>query len=311
MYMLRSWYTNGSKNLTSSNNMEPSTLNLDSFSPKKAELVALATELRPTLNITIVDKKTYDMVHSAEMKLASARITTEKQGKALREDAVLFQRAVLDRQKELLAEITPIEDELKAKKKAYNDEQDRIKQEDINRKERVLNDRIVQLSQYNFTPNIITIQDMSNETFGKLLDDVKVDFEEAEKIRITQIESDRIAREQLIADQKKLEDDKRTFEEEQRIARQAQTDKDNESRRVAQLEQARLQGIKDAEEKAKRDTLQAEVTARENQARLEKKKKYQAFCELHGYHEGNKEGFRLIPEGNTIVLCRVLWIFTK
>lgn len=288
-----------------------STLNLDSFSPKKAELIALANDLRPTLDITIIDKKTYDMVHSAQMKLADARIVTEKQGKALREDAISFQRMVLEREKELLSEITPIEEALKAKKKAYNDEQERLKQEEINRKERVLNDRITQLAEYNYTPNIITLRDMSNETFGKLLDDAKVDFEEAEKARKVQEESDRIAREQFLADQKKLEDDKRAFEEEQRVARQKQIDIDNENARKAQIESARLQGIKDAEEKAKRDALQAEVTAREEQAKLEKKKKYQSFLESHGYTEETKANFRLLPEGNTIVLCKVLGTFTK
>lgn len=261
--------------------MEPSTLNLDSFSPKQAELIALADELSPSLDIVISDKKTYDQVHSAQMKLADARIVTEKQGKALRENAISFQRQVLEREKELLSPLLPIEEALKAKKKAYNDEQDRIKQEEVNRKERILNDRIAQLAQYNFTPNIITLRDLSNELFGKLLDDAKASFEEAEIVRKAQEESDRVAREQFLADQKKFEDEKQAFEEEQRIARQKQIDIDNEAVQKQRLESARLQGIKDAEEKAKRDKLQEEINAREEQARLEKKKKYQAFLETH------------------------------
>lgn len=292
--------------------MTYSNLTLDSFSPKKAELVALANDLRPTLSITIVDKKTYDMVHIAQMKLADARIVTEKQGKALREDALSFQRQVLEREKELLAEITPIEEELKAKKKAYNDEQERIKQEEINRKERIFNDRISQLHAYKQSDfDIAKLRDMSNELFGKLLDDAKVDFEEAEKVRKAQEESDRIAREQFLADQKKLDDDKRAFEEEQRVARQKQLDIDNEIAQKKRIEDARLQGIKDAEEKQKRDNLQAEINAREEQARLEKKKKYQEFCNSHWYNEVTKADFRILSEWNTIVLCKVLGTFTK
>lgn len=281
MYSAPDLSTNDSENLTLSNIMNPSTLNLDSFSPKKAELIALADTLRHTLDIVIVDKKTYEEVHSAQMKLADARIITEKQGKALREDAIAFQRQVLEREKELLAPLIPIEDALKAKKKAYNDEQERIKKEESDRKERILTERIQKLSEYNVVPNVTMIRDLSDDLFAKLLDDSRVSFEEAEVARKAQEELDRIAREKFLADQKKLDDDRRAFEEEQRVARQKQIDIDNENARKAQIESARLQGIKDAEEKAKRDKLQAEINAREEQARLEKKKKYQAFLETH------------------------------
>lgn len=291
--------------------MNSSTLNLDSFSPKKAELIALATELSPLGDITIIDKKTYDLVHTGHMQLADARINTEKQGKILREDSISFQRQVLERQKELLSEITPLEEVLKEKKKVYNDEQERIKQEEVDRKEQILNDRIAQLSTYNVTPNILTIRDISNELFSKLLDDAKQDFMESEIIRKKKEDDERIEREKFLSDQKKFDDERRVFAEEQRVARQEQETRDNKIQQQASLERARLQGMKDADEKTKRDALQEELRAREDQARLEKKKKYQAFCELHGYHEGNKEGFRLIPEGNTIVLCRVLGTFTK
>jgi hypothetical protein len=273
--------------------MEPSTLNLDSFSPKKAELTALATELAHLEDLTIVDKKTYELVHIGHMKLADARITTEKQGKTLREDALAFQRKVLEREKELLSEITPLEDTLKAKKKAYNDEQDRIKKEEIDRKERILNDRMYQLHEYGQSDfDIARLRDLSDDLFHKLLADTKQEFEEAEIVRKKKEDDERIEREQFLADQKKLEDDRRAFAEEQRIARQVQVDKD----RAAQLEQARLQGIKDAEDQAKRDALQAEINAREAQAKLEKKKKYKEFCDLHGYAETSKDSFRMIPE---------------
>lgn len=44
-------------------------LNMDSFNPKKAELLVTAEKFKPILAIEIVDKKTYEQVHEAQMAL--------------------------------------------------------------------------------------------------------------------------------------------------------------------------------------------------------------------------------------------------
>lgn len=55
-----------------------SQFSVDSFNPKKAELIALADESKKVLSVEIVDSKTYEQVHQAQMKLKEARVNIEK-----------------------------------------------------------------------------------------------------------------------------------------------------------------------------------------------------------------------------------------
>lgn len=85
-------------------------LSMDSFNPKKTELIELAEKVTAFLHIEIVDKKTYEQVHNAQMELRNNRVEIEKQGKALRENAIKFQKDVLAVEKELIAIISTVED---------------------------------------------------------------------------------------------------------------------------------------------------------------------------------------------------------
>ena len=57
------------------------TLNIDQFNPKKAELQALTeTPAIQTAIVTVItDSKTYKIVHEAQMLLRENRISIEKQ----------------------------------------------------------------------------------------------------------------------------------------------------------------------------------------------------------------------------------------
>lgn len=286
------------------------TLNIDAFNPKKAELMELAEKSKPALNIQIVDKRTYDQVHSTQMILREQRINIEKTGKSLREDALRFQKDIIAIEKELVAVIEPIEEELRTKKKAYDDEQERIKQEVEAQKQAKITARIQALARYDITYDTLTHGIMSDVTFDALISAKQAEFDEAEKIRLEQIENGRIAREKLEEDQRKFREEqeevarknkeaqdkidaeRKAIEDEKNAIEKARVDAENEEKRQKEFaeatERARLQGIEDArilQEKKEMEAKRIEdariQSEKEEQEKLEKKKKYIEFIKSH------------------------------
>lgn len=93
---------------------------LENFSPKLAELKALVESTKSINADDLEDPKQLKIVKESRIQLKNARVAIEKAGKALREDALKFQKAVIAKEKELIAIIEPeeirlesIEDEAK------------------------------------------------------------------------------------------------------------------------------------------------------------------------------------------------------
>lgn len=107
---------------------ESQTLNMDSFNPKKAELIELAKKYESATQIEIVDKTTYDQVHKAQIELRDTRNAIKEQWLAIRENANKFIKQVTTAEKELLALIQPTEDILIAKKDAWKKKEEEEKE---------------------------------------------------------------------------------------------------------------------------------------------------------------------------------------
>ena len=84
---------------------------------------------------TITNPAGLDQVHGARMVLKNTRIEIEKKGKAAREDANAFSKAVIAKEKELIAIIQPEEARLQSIQDAYEAEQKRIKDEAVAREQ--------------------------------------------------------------------------------------------------------------------------------------------------------------------------------
>ena len=93
-------------------------LNIEKFSPKKAELIALADKSKGLVINGVDDKIGYSLVHDTRMELKRARVEIAKTGKNLRADALSFQKAVIEKEKELIAIIEPVEKDLELKQEA-------------------------------------------------------------------------------------------------------------------------------------------------------------------------------------------------
>lgn len=92
-------------------------LSIEEFSPTRAQLNAVVEETKKT------DITNFEAVKENRLRLRTLRVNIEKTGKALREDALKFQKDVIAKEKEYIAVIEPeeerlyqIEEEFKLKK---------------------------------------------------------------------------------------------------------------------------------------------------------------------------------------------------
>lgn len=89
----------------------------------ETDLKALAAKYADVTEIK--DDTDYQLVKRAHLELGGVRVVIEKAGKAARDDANAFAKAVIAEQKRLVGYIQPEEDRLKALRKAVDDEEAR------------------------------------------------------------------------------------------------------------------------------------------------------------------------------------------
>ena len=295
---------------------EPTALELRQ--QKEKELYALKDEATPLLSIEITNKKDREKIHDMEMKLKGVRLEIEKGRKAFTEE---MQKQVKEAQtiEKNLISIISIEDDLNAKKKAYDAEIKRKEEEEEARRQEIILDRVRRLAEYGFryeplkhAPSI-----MSDLVFGWLLINMKEEWNKANQERIDREEREKQERLQLQAEQEKLQKEKEEFEaekkrmeDEKRSLEQTKIDQEREAQRQKDIaeaeERARLKAIEDMNLEKERQALKE----KEEQEALEKKKKYQTFLATHGITDENKNDFYLMKTDTKIIAYKKLWEFT-
>lgn len=241
------------------------TLNIEAFNPTVAQLQSLTEESKA------VDTSDIRAVKEVRIKLKSARVEITKRGKAMRDDANAFAKAVIAKEKELVAIIEPEEDRLKEV-----EEQAEILAE-MKKREKEMPERLEQLSAIGDGVEVSDEEILKMDSFafgtyvntrkGALLDKMRLETEERE--RVVREAEEKAQREKEIADRE-------------------------EKARVQERERIELEKVKkEAEEKAE-------------QERLEKQKSYQKFLADNGYTEATKDEFRIIKEGDVTRLFKLV-----
>lgn len=119
-----------------------------------ARLDLVAQKGKSLLDIEIVDKATYKLVHDGQIELRDNRTRISK-GRLLFTEALTKQtKEAIQCEKDLIARIEPTEQLLKAKKDAYDTEQERIKKEKEESELLVLQDRLQELNKYGVVMDI-------------------------------------------------------------------------------------------------------------------------------------------------------------
>lgn len=172
------------------------TINLDLFSPKKAELQGLAKDFKDLKINWIDDKVGFKKVHEAQMTLRNARVWIQKTRKEYTKQFDEAKKQAMDLEKELLEIITPIEDNLKEQKEAIEAEKERIKEEERQKKAVALQARVDDLAKVNFAfTNLSELAEMSEEAYNSLLSEKQKEFAEAEAARKEKEEAEKIQKE--------------------------------------------------------------------------------------------------------------------
>jgi hypothetical protein len=210
--------------------------NVLAFDATKERLTALAaTSVRM---VEITNTAGAQEIHAARMVLKSTRVAIEKTGKAAREDAIAYSKAVIKAESELIEIISPeearlgvIEDAWEAARKAERDEKTRIEQEAQTIARAKLDDlRNLPISLMAATPERLAEAIAATEAFDVF-----------EFIGTMQAEAKQVKASTALLLQKMIAD-KRDAEEAARVAAiaQAEADKQRELDDAAAAETARL-----------------------------------------------------------------------
>ena len=261
------------------------------------ELVQESVEI-----VTVTNQAGFSQAQTARMKLRTARVSLEKLGKAAREDATAFSKAVIEKEKQYISILTPeetrlqnLQDEFTAKIEAEN--QAKI-QAEIDRK-RTIQDAIDELSanlQFGDTSNSIQLKidritsiELDDNVFQERLTEAKTKWnDELEKLVEALEQTKEI--EKAKADQAAAIEVLRKQEEMERIAREK-----------AEKEVAQERANVEAAEKRERDRLaeiarkEAEVQraeeerkAKEERAEIEKQRAEEKSKRIAAEHEAER-----------------------
>lgn len=302
-------------------------LNLDKFSPKKADITLLAEKYKNLEIKGVEDIEGYKQVDVARKELKNTRVEIQKTGKMLRADALSFQKNVIALEKELVSIIEPLEIELQGKQKAIDLEKEMNKRKELipQRQEKlkelsvVINDEFLLVmddSQFQEFYNLKKTEMLEKKEQEMLKEKVRLLAEQEEKEKKLKEAEDKIK-----AEKKKLEDDKRLEE----AKKQARIEADKKAKIDAENAKIQakidLENVKKQAEKEKRDAIEAERKRVEDekqarieadrlkeqeekaeQEKIERKKKYQNFLAKNNYRDDGS--FYKKIDGNKIELFK-------
>ncbi len=256
-------------------------MDIQKFNPTVAELTNLATEAKA------VDVTNLEAVKEMRLRLRTARTTITKTGKEFRTEALAFQKAVIAKEKELLELVTPEEDRLKAVEEAAE------KAAELEERKKVMpwrKEQLLGLGDGEPMPTEDELLAMDDATFTQLINNRKVaklDRQEAEAREKEQAEKHEKEKEEAAERARKEEREKIEREQKEKDERAAKEAKEKEEREARE---------KEAKEKAER----------EEQEKAEKNKKYQNFLKKNGYTEETKDDYKIVREGDTFKLYKLL-----
>lgn len=272
-------------------------MDITKFDPTVADLQTLVSL---TSSVTLTDFKDKDQLENVKKNrilLRDARLKITKRGKELREEAVAFQKAVISKEKELIAIVEPEENRLSAieeEAKVMKERADRIallpqrhaKLAEIGDGIAVSDDGLLVLSAEEFQAYCNKRMADKNAAAERALAEREAKLKEAELA--IQREKEMRAREEQVREEERQRAEQR---EKERIERE-EREKKLEAERLERerLEEERKE--KEAEEKRKQDT------------------RFQAFLSENGFQE-NDFNFTMIRTNGEVRLYKLLAIFDE
>lgn len=297
-------------------------LNIEEFNPTKAEVISLAQKFKGLSIKGIDDVAGYKAVHDAQMTLVHTRTNIVKASKDARQKAVDFNRAVLALEKDLIAEIEPVEKELKEKKETIDREKELIERRKLipARREKLIEVEVELTDDQLIEMDSVQFQNFLNQAKHEQLERREAAIKaEQERLAAIQAKIDADKRDEEIRKQAELDAKKRAAEEAEIAAKKAEADRlkakaDAEASKLRAVEEAKAQAerekqaIIDENNRKERERLAAIEAEKEAEAQrmleeetnkkaLEKTKKMQKFLKDNGVTDQNKSYFIINHEG--------------
>lgn len=290
------------------------------YESEKERIAKLADKAKTALETPITDKASYKINHEAQIELRDERIKWEKARKEFTASLDEKKKFAIDRERSITCHIIPVEEELKAKKEAYDAEQERIKAEKEAEEARIFQERYDELMKYWVTTDLISLKAMTDDGFRMMADMYKKKWEEKEAIRIAEeAEQKRIADEAEKKRQEELEEARKLKEENDRKAQEiadrekAIQDKENEIKRQEELKQAqekaRIEAITEEKARAERERIQKEEAEKEEKARMEKEAKYIKWLRDNGCNTDTREEYKIEKVWDEVILWKKVSVY--
>lgn len=290
---------------------KPKMSEIETFDPTSAELMSLVELTKDISAEDLEDPVQMEMVSTARKQLKQARVDITKKGKEMREGALAFQKAVIAKEKELIAIISPEEDRLKSIEQEAKDVI--IRRERLarlpKRKERlaeigdgieITDEELMEMESQEFEDYVVTRKQEWIEA-QQAAKQAELDAKEAKlKEEAEKLENEKITRER---EEKARKEERERMEKEQ--AEKAERDRIAKEQEEAREKEAAER--KEQEEKEEKERLEKEKKA--EQKKLARRKKYQEFRASHGWTEENKATFKEENDGKTVVLWKKMGEF--
>jgi hypothetical protein len=208
------------------------------------------------------DRDGYVQVREARLALKAKRVQIEKSGKELRDNANKFAKAVITREKELIAILEPEEQRLKSEEQRYEEEKERLRQEEERKETERIQERIKHLAQYNYAIDFYEAKIMPEDAFQKLLLSAQQDYAQ---------EQERIAAEKVAEEQRRREEEERMRREREELERlKAEQLKREQELEAERRELQRQQQEKEAVIRAEQERQRKEYEAQQAELRKER-----------------------------------------
>jgi hypothetical protein len=234
---------------------------------KEASLIELASKFKGLKVNGVDDKEGFNTVRDGRLAIKKARVEIQKAGKALRENAVKFQKTVIERENQLIAIIEPVENELMMEESRIAKEKEDLRIAAERKENERIQARVKALSEFNYYLDLYDAKIMPEENFQALLGHAEAEFKKQQEAE---------AKAKAEAERVKREEEERLQREREELARQRA---ENEA--------------KEAEIRASREKLERDQREREEYARKQEEEKQAWLKAEREKLEAEKRAFEL------------------
>ena len=300
--------------------MDQNTISLEKFNPTIAELQNTVKRSQEIVVTNLSDKTALKLVTDVRIELKNFRVAITKQGKEFRQQAIDFQKAVISKEKELIAIIEPEETRLELIEKQAEELKEKTERLALlpERKEKLalIGDSVVIDDEKILEMDSVAFQSYCNQRVADKNTADRLALE-ARQNAIREAEA-KLAHEQEIKEAEeraRIEERKKLEEAEIRLKEERLRAEQEAKERIEKLEREAKEKAERLEREAK-EKVEAEERARiqktENEAkmfaekkvRLEKDKKYQDFLREHEYTAETADQFHFEVLGSVHILYK-------